>query len=194
MNIRGLKKAETQAETAKIGAKNVKGLYEGNFIKNAANKAKEFLKTGIKNVKQSVHDLAKKFSQSKKPDNFLPGKMIVFNYSAKDVEKKYDKNPLVISLGYSQHPKYSKTHFFGLNMHWLPLTDRVAVASFFTELNAKKKGELNYSDVKPFMRKFKGHPVLRQYIIKNISNRVIEMPSDLFLRTASIPSEEWIGK
>jgi len=174
-----------------------KVLYEGNFIKNAISKTKNFLKTSykgiLKNAKKVFSQLKKDFLGSKKPSNFKPGKLIAFNYRAKDATKRFDKNPLVICLGPPKLRKLQKTHMFGLNIHWLPAKDRVAIASFFTELLAKRNGELVYDDVKPFISKFKGHPVLRMYIIKNIGQKVIEMPAEQYLTAASIPSEQWAG-
>ncbi len=171
--------------------------YEGNFLKNAMKKAKSFVKDTYRDVKRNakgiIKDLKKKYSQSKKPENFIAGKMIAFQYKAKDATKKYDASPLVISLGYSQNPKYRQTHFIGLNCHWLPMNDRVKISSFFVELSEKRNGKLLYSDVKPFLSKFKGHPVLRQYIIKNVGPKVIEMPSDVFMTAAAVPSENWMG-
>ena len=191
---KSLRESQKEAKTAKIGNKTTI-IYEGNFITNAAAKAKEFLKTSISNLKKKaksfVKELKKDFLGSKSPKNFQAGKMIAFQYKAKDATKKFDKSPLVISLGYSQNPKHSKSHFFGLNLHWLPMKDRVSVASFFTELNKKRGGKLTYSDVKPFLKKFRGYPVVRQYIIKNVSNKVIEMPADQFMGAASVPTEQW---
>lgn len=188
---KALKRADRKAqETGTV-------IYEGNFIKNAAAKAKEFLKSGKSKIKKAGKEFIKKikagFDSPKSADKFVAGKMIAFNYRAKDATKKFDKNPLVISLGYSQNPKLSRTHFIGLNMHWMPMNDRVNLASFFTELNAKRKGKLTYNDVKPFLNKFKGHPILRMYIIKNVGNKVYVMPSDQFMGAAAVPSEQWAG-
>ena len=190
---KSLKQASTQANIN--GYAQVDVLYEGNFLTNAARKAKEFLKSGTSSIKKAGKEFIKKvkdgYKQSKSPKHFLPGKMIAFQYKAKDATQKFDKSPLVISLGYSQNPKLSKSHFIGLNIHWMPMNSRVALASFFTELNAKRKGKLTYNDVKPFLNKFKGHKILRMYIIKNVSNRVYEMPQDQFLGAAAVDSSNW---
>ena len=172
-------------------------LYEGNFIKNAINKAKNFIQTSIKDIKKNaqkiLNDFKREYMSGKKPSNFLPGKMLAMNYRAKDATKKFDKNPLIICLGPPKNKELQKTHTFGLNLHWLPAKDRVTIASFFVELLDKRNGKLRYEDVKPFMYKFKGSPVLRMYIIKNIGSRVIEMPSEAFLTASAIPSEKWVN-
>lgn len=201
INNREQKKFERMAKNApKLrSSKHIKKntLYEGNFIKNAISKSKEFLKTKYKSIVKNARDvfkqLKKDFLGVKEPNNFLPGKMIAFNYTAKDKLQRYDKNPLVICLGPPKNPKLRRTHTLGLNIHWLPASDRVNIASFFTELLEKRKGVLRYEDVKPFLSKFKGHPVLRMYIIKNIGQKVIEMPIEQYLVAASVPSEQWAG-
>ena len=191
------KMAKTQQKLPPSTNVRKKVIYEGNFVKNAINKSKTFLKNKYKSIKKNAKELFKQikkdFLSPKKPSNFKPGKLIAFNYKAKDVTKKYDKNPLVICLGPPKNPKLRNTHTLGLNIHWLPPKDRVNVASFFVELMAKRGGQLRYEDVKPFLVKFKGHPVLRSYIIKNISSKVIEMPPEQYLTAASIPSEQWAG-
>ena len=171
-------------------------IYEGNLVKNAFRNAKNWIKTkakGIKkNAKKILRQIKKDFLGSKSKSNFMPGKMLAMNYRAKDVKQRYDANPLIICLGAPKNPKLKDTHTYGLNLHHLPMTDRVGIASFFVELNKKRNGQLQYQDVKPFLSKFKGNKVLRMYIIKNIGNKVIEMPADQFLVAASIPSEKFI--
>ncbi len=193
---KSLRETQRQADRATQGTQTIATvIYEGNFLKNAVAKAKDFLKSKSADVKRFgskiVKDIKQKYSTKKKPTNFMPGKMISFQYNAKDATKKFDKNPLVISLGYSQNPKYSKKNFYGLNLHWMPMKSRIATASFFTELNKKRNNKLRYSDVAPFISKFKGNKVLRQYIIKNVSNKVVEMPEDIFMSAAGVPSEKW---
>lgn len=172
-------------------------IYEGNFVKNAFKNAKDWIKTKAKGIrrdaKKILRQIKKDFLGSKRPSNFKPGKMLAMNYRAKDVSKRYDANPLIICLGPPQNPKLQKTHTLGLNMHWMPAQERVALASFFTELNKKRNGQLTYQDVAPFVSRFKGNKILRMYIIENIGNKVIEVPTDQFLVASSIPSEKWMG-
>jgi len=176
-----------------IRIKNKKELYEGNFLKNAASKAKEFFKKTYKTVKKKSKDIIsylKKNSSDKKSQKMIqPGAMSTFKYNAKDKNKKFDKQPLIISLGPS---KQTKGNFYGLNLHWLPVSERVSVASFFIELRKKRKGNITYKDVKPFLSKFKGHNVLRQYIYKRVGDRVIYInDDDLFISSAAIDTAEW---
>jgi len=181
--------------TSHSGKTNQQGIYEGSFLKNAAKNTKEFFKNKFKDIKKSakaiVKNFTKKYGSSKKRSNFKPGKMLQFNYRAKDANKRYDKNPLIIVLGPPKNKQLRHTHVLGLNLHWLPMKSRVSVASFFVELNKKRNNQLRYDDIKPFVNKFAGHPVLRMYIIQNISQKVVELPEDMFMTAASVPSERW---
>lgn len=172
-------------------------LTEKNFIKSAMNKASDFIKDKAKNIKKSaskiLRDIRKNAKTSKTRTNFEPGKLLNFQYNAKFKQNRYDAVPLVISLGAPKNPKLQRTHILGLNIHHLPLKDRVKIASFFVELNELRGGKLQYSDIKPFMHKFKGHPVLRMYIISRISDKVYEIENEMYLTAAAIPSEKMIG-
>jgi len=173
-----------------------KQTYE-SFIKDVAKKTKGFFRQTYNDIKKNASKIIKKirkdFSGSKNPNNFIPGTMINFQYKAKDVTKRYDRAPLCIMLGPPKNPKLSRTHTFGLNLHWLPIKERVGIATFLLELKKRNNGELSYDDVKPFLYKFKNSPVLRMYIIKNISSKVYEIDSEMFITAAALPSEKWAG-
>ena len=179
----------------KYGSKTtVQEIYEGNFIKNAVSKAKDFFKKKYKDIKRSAKNIVKHLRQNASDKKewarvAKPGAMIQYKYNAKDKTKKFDKQPLIISLGPS---KQNKGNYYGINIHWLPVKDRVSIASFFIELKKKRKGKLTYNDIKPFLSKFKNHPALRQYIFKRVGNRVIYINDDeLFLAAAAIDTADW---
>jgi len=177
-------------------ARQHKYITEKSFLSNVVKKGKSFIKDKVKNIKRNAKKLftqiKKDFMQPKSKTKFNAGYLIAMNYNAKDAKKRYDRTPLIICLGWSQNPKLKNTHFFGLNLHWMPMKDRVMIASFFTELN-DRKGGIQYNDIKPFMNKFKGSPLLRMYIYKNVSGKVIVMPKDQFMTAAAVPSETWMG-
>jgi len=174
-----------------------KRITEKNFLSGVVSKAKSFIKDKVKSIKKNAKKLfaqiKKDFMQPKSKKKFQAGALIAMNYNAKDAKKKYDRTPLIICLGWSQNPKLKNSHFYGLNLHWMPIKDRVFVASFFTDLN-DKKGGIQYQDIKPFMQKFKGSPVLRMYIYNNVSGKVIVMPKEQFMTASAVPSETWMGK
>ena len=182
-----------QKNIKKIGEQEHKVIYEGDFIKTAASKVKDFFKNSYKKVKKKskeiINHLKKEGSDKKSSKMIQPGAMSTFKYDAKDKQKKFDKQPLIISLGPS---RVTKGNFLGLNLHHLPVKDRVSIASFFIELKKKRSGNLTYQDVKPFLSKFKGHPVLRQYIYRRVGSKVIYINDDeLFLSSAAIDTAEW---
>jgi len=180
----------------KVNKKYSKSKVNESFMSGVFKKTKEFLKDKIKYIKKHAKRLYKQikkdFLQPKAKSKFKPGSLVAMNYNAKDATKKYDRTPLIICLGWSRNPKLMNTHFYGLNLHWMPMKNRVMIASFFSELS-KKKGGVQYKDIQPFMHKFKGSPVLRMYIYNNVSGRVIVMPQDQFLVAAAVPSETWMG-
>jgi hypothetical protein len=165
-----------------------------NWLKNAWTNAKDFVKKSAKKVKQNASKIIRMLKDntgtSKSKDTMKPGKLVAFNYDAKHKQKRYDKNPLVLMLGPSQR---TKGLYLGLNIHWLPMNDRVSLASFFVELLEKRGGELTYDDIKPFVKKFKGHPVLRSYYYNRISKKVYEMIPEQYLTASALPSEKWMG-
>jgi hypothetical protein len=166
-----------------------------NLIKTAFSKAKDFVKKEYKKIKQNatkvLSDIKRRSKNAKTRETFKPGALVAFNYDAKYKQQRYDRNPLIICLGWSK--EFPKTHFYGLNLHWVDMNQRVSIASFFIELLNKRNGKLVYDDVKPFLKKFKKHPILRMYIYKNVSNRVYVMDQDMYLSAAAIPSEKWMG-
>jgi len=167
---------------------------EENFLKKVYGKTKEFLKRGAdyikKNSKKFIRDIKKSYQQPKSKDKFKPGNLISMNYDAKFKNRtRWDKVPLIICLGWAKDKKLKNTHFYGLNMHHLPMKDRVAIASYFVELKNKRNGKLTYNDIKPFLFKFKNHPVLRMYIYNNVKGKVIVMPDDVYMSACAVPSE-----
>jgi len=162
------------------------------ILDKAVKRAKQFVKDTKKTLKATkrsiIKDFKRKYTDKKQPSNFKPGKMITFQYDAIDDTKKFDKNPLVMSLGLA---KDNKKHFYGINIHWMPKNQRILLASLLTEMLDKKGGELDYNDVKPLLKKFEKSPILRRYAIRGVSPKVIEMPSEVYLRAASFDFADW---
>jgi len=161
-----------------------------NIFKKASQKAKSFFKATkktLKKIKKSFVKDKKKYTVKKTAKNFKPGSLITFRYDALDKSKQFDKNPLVLSLGLS---KQNNKHFLGLNLHWLPESQRVLVASLIIEM-LDKNPNLMYDDVKPLIKRFEKSPILRRYAIRRVSQKVIQMPEDMYMASASISYPEW---
>jgi hypothetical protein len=82
--------------------------------------------------------------------------------------------------------------YLGLNLHWMPMSERVSVAQFFLDLLEKRGGKLVYDDVKPFVKKYQNRkqPILRSYYYNRVSNKVYEMIDEQYLVAAAMPSEQ----
>ena len=164
------------------------------IIKTALKKAKDFIRKNYNTIKKNAKKIWREMKASsankKTRKTFLPGNLVAFNYNAKHANKPYDKNPLVIMLGPSK--KY-KDLYLGLNIHWMKRNERVSVASFFLELREKRKGKLVYNDIKPFLKLYKGSPILRSYYYNRVSNKVYEMSEDMYLSAAAVPTEEIVN-
>jgi len=164
-----------------------------NIFKKAWNKTKDFLKSVKNQTKKVSKDFVRKFRKDykvKKNKSYIkPGKLMTYKYNAKDVTKKFDKNPLIVCLGWSR--KFPNSHFLGLNLHWMPKEKRVYLAALIVEMLDKKDGKLVYEDVKPLIKKFEGSPILRMYIFKRVSKDMMVMNEEVYLQAASLSYEEW---
>ncbi len=164
-----------------------------NIFKAAQKKAQNFLKSTkkeLKKTKQSfVKDFKRKYTNKKTAKSLMPGSLIAFEYNALDQDSKYDKKPFIVSLGQS---KSNSKHILGLNLHWIKSeSQRVLLASLIVEMLEKKNGKLVYDDIKPLIKKFEGSPILRQYAVRRISQKVIKMPTDVYLRAATFTQPDF---
>jgi len=157
-----------------------------NIFKKAQQKAKNFLdatKKELKKTKSSfVKEFKRKYTDKKTKESLEAGNLLTFEYNAIDKTEKYDKRPFIVSLGQSQK---NKKHILGLNLHHIKSeSQRVLLASLIVEMLEKKK-KLYYKDVKSLIKKFEGSPILRQYAVRRISQKVIRMPQEVYLRAAT---------
>jgi hypothetical protein len=164
------------------------------LLRKALDRAKRFLKdvkNFLKKEKKKVVRYVKKHHKEKKSAHqFAPGRLLTFNYDAKHKQHRYDRNPLVVALGPSR--RY-KGIYLGINIHWLPMSQRVLLASLILELREKRGGDLVYDDVKPLLKKFEGSPILRSYIYTRVSNTVVDVPEEMFLKFAALSFEDIQG-
>ena len=163
-----------------------------NIFKKAKEEAKKFLNATKKESKRVTRKFVNYFAKNAKKksvDIFEPGNLLTFNYDAKHKQHKYDKKPLIICLGYSK--KYGKKYILGINLHWFPKSRRVTIAKLILMLKEDHKGKLVYEDVKPLIQLFKNTPMLRMYIVKRISKKVIKVEDNLFARAAAIDYADW---
>jgi len=159
-----------------------------NIFNKAKDKAKTFLNTIKKELKSTkktfVKNFKRKYANKKTKDSLKAGSLISFDYNALHKQHMYDKKPFIVSLGQS---KNNKKHILGLNLHHIrEEKNRVLLASLIVEMLNKNNGKLVYEDIKPLIKKFEGSPILRQYAVRRISQRIIKMPTDVYLRASTM--------
>lgn len=135
-----------------------------------------------------VKDYLKNKQLKKKRDSLKPGDFYICHYNAKDKEATYDKTPLNILL------KSNKSHILALNLHWAPIPLRVILVKKILQLNSRniknnKPLELDYSQIKPFLKRIGFAPVIRLYIRNRVSSNVTLLPASDMMNIARLKSE-----
>ena len=104
--------------------------------KNAANWFKESIKGIVKTQKGKPSDYKEFFQDSEKNvRRKLLGQVLLFNYRPTSRIRVYDKFPLVIVTG------FSGSGFSGLNLHYIPPTDRLKMILMMDSLLYNRKEE-----------------------------------------------------
>jgi hypothetical protein len=142
-------------------------------------------------AKESVAFMKKMMKTNKKKltnKDFAPGKILNFGYDAKDKTATWDSTPLVIVL------LRGKSYTLGVNLHWAPVPLRIILVKKILQLNKnniknKKPLELNYKDVKPFLKKVGFAPIIRLYINKRITSMGIVIPDEHLMNAAKLKTE-----
>lgn len=124
--------------------------------------------------------------------NLRPGNFLIYKYNAKDKKRVFDKTPLVFVL------RVSKSYMLGLNLHWLPLGLRKTFVKIIFKLNSSnirksKPLEVDYYQLKPFLKKFGMVPVIRLYIKSRISQQVVKIPNENIVEICQTKSETFSG-
>jgi hypothetical protein len=133
-----------------------------------------------------VKELMKTKTNIKK--KFQPGRILFYQYNAKDKTQTYDKTPLVMVL------KSNKSHMLGLNFHWLPMPLRVLLIKKIISLNKqniknKVPLEFSYRTLKPFLKKLGYAPCIRLYIRTRVSTAGVLIPDSQLMNVARLKSE-----
>lgn len=123
-----------------------------------------------------------------KNTDFIPGKILMYMYNAKDKEMTYDRTPLVLVL------KRNNSHSLCVNLHWAPMPLRVVLVKKIISLNKRNIKEnrplqFDYGQLKPFLKRIGFAPVIRLYINKRISSSGVVVPPDQFMNIARTKTE-----
>lgn len=118
------------------------------------------------------------------------GVMLIYKYDAKDKTMIYDKTPCNIVLW------RTRTHTLCVALHWAPLGLREAIIDYiysFNKNNIKnnKDLEISYKQMKPFLRKAGGIPIIRLYINSRMSKYGVIVPSEQMKIAAKYSNEDF---
>jgi hypothetical protein len=128
--------------------------------------------------------------KSFKPNDFKPGKILMYIYRPKDDKNPYDRNPLVMVLGRSR--KYT----LAWSINWTPPKMRKKVLNYIMKKNKKniKNGddiEVDYDTIKKIVKGL--GPVIRLYINNRISPKGVVVPYFQYNRVIELRAENFIG-
>lgn len=101
-------------------------------------------------------------------DNKREGKIIWFEYDPKDTKHIWDRRPMILVLG------INKRYVLGINLHWIPMKDRLALITIILSMNMKGNGfkvplEFTYPDLRDYIKSW---PALRKCIHLYIRSRM----------------------
>jgi len=123
--------------------------------------------------------LIKKLLKTNTKDEFRTGTMVSFTYVAKGIAT-YDRKPLVLVLD------VSKTHMFGINLHWAPRKMQLKLLAYFKD---KKDFKLSKGKLKIIARVF--GPVIRLYIKPRCSKKTV-LPEVYWGHATNIVREDFV--
>lgn len=121
-----------------------------------------------------------------------PGNVVIFKYSPKNKNEIYDRTPLCLVL------RKSRSYTLGINFHWCPIPLRKILMSFIFKLNKKnikenKPLDINWVQIKPFLKKMGYFPIIRLYINNRIYRKAVQIPNQHLKQIVETKSETFIG-
>ena len=124
--------------------------------------------------------------------NLKVGRILMYQYNAKDSTQRYDFTPFTIVLG------VSKSYMLGINLHWCPIKMRLSLINWIFKRNKQniknnKPLSISYQDLKGILRSKAYRPIIRCYIIKRMSKRSVLIPYEYMEQIAKTKSETFVG-
>lgn len=124
--------------------------------------------------------------------DFHIGNILLFQYTAKDKTKPYDRLPFVLVL------MENESHMLGLNFHWIPFRMRMWLIHYIIKVNKQnirdgKRLVFTYRKVKPLLKKLKYAPCIRLYIKKRISKKGVAIPIERMIEIATLKMDMITG-
>ena len=184
-NPRDNKEPEQQRDTST----NPKALFEKQIKKDLKTKTTRQEEVEAINL---VKSMMKKRAVNLKSNHMKFCNMIFYRYMAKDKSKPFDRTPMVLTLS------ASGTHMLGLNLHWCPVPLRIAFIRQVLNLNMQaiqnnKPFVFTYKMAKPLIERLNLKPVIKLYIIKRMSSKVVPIPPELWLTAIKLRAETFTG-
>lgn len=178
--------------------------FEFKFSLKNTTEAIKWFKEQIKSLKTPKSEQAKLNKEKEKEllkngthkaDRFEVGKMYLFHYDPKGREELpyYDTFPLIFVTD------IKKGRFYGINLHYLPIEQRMILMSNLLKKSVYKNGELDrlnikYDNLKGVQEFAFFEPCFKQYLTSNIRSQIkIIQPEDWGF-AAALPIEAFRKK
>lgn len=177
--------------------------FQYKFTLRSAVAAIEWFKQEIKDLKNPKAATKKDLNKLKeqllnsdafKTDTFEVGKMYLYHYDPKhrDTLPYYDTFPLIFLL------KRTKTGFTGLNLHYLPVEQRMVFISnlmqksVFDSSGKLDRLNIRYENLK-YVQEFQFfQPCFKQYLFSNIKSSIKLIPPEDWGFAAALPIETFL--
>jgi len=123
----------------------------------------------------------------------ISGRCYFFRYDAKtkDVLPYYDMYPVIFPI------KVTKTHFLGLNLHYLPITFRAALMDnlypYVTGEEAMSKVKMSYNILLNSSKLRFYKPCLKQYLNNHIRSKLVEVSVEEWELALFLPLQRFVG-
>lgn len=129
----------------------------------------------------------------------IPGRMYLYKYDAlhKDTLPYWDQYPLIFYIGPSEKPELSKTHFYGINLHYLPYDIRLKLLKLLfsvtnnDKMDATTRVRASYQILKNLAASHK-LPIknaIKMYRRDQMRSRASEINASQWIKTAMLPIE-----
>lgn len=125
----------------------------------------------------------------------IPGWLHMFFYSPKGKDKLpyWDRFPLVIPF------RATSTHFWGLNIHYLPMKHRMLLMNKLLQFTSDKtmsertKLMVSWRLLSNISKFPEVAPCVKQYIIGNVKSKYLRIKAEDWMIAASLPVERFTG-
>lgn len=183
------REANKQPTPEKDTSTNPKALFEKQIRKDLKTKTTRQEEVEAINL---VKSMMKKRAVNLKTTHMRFCNMIFYRYMAKDKMKPFDRTPMILTLS------ASSTHLLGLNLHWCPVPLRIAFLRQVLNLNLQhiRSGKpfiFNYKMAKPLIMRLNLKPIIKLYIIKRMSTKIVHIPPELWLTAGKLRAETFTG-